>query len=323
MSHVTKKLEEIKIEITNSCNKNCYFCFSKINKQNQVKLDLNFNIIKNILDQAKDIGVLGVRFTGGEPLLKKDLKNILIEAKKKGLYVILNTNGELINNNINLFDFIDEVLLSVHFINEFDLKKKVIDLLNKKKLEKEQNGSNLIIKCCSIMTKENIDQLEQFYKFFNENKVDNWFLLRLVTTNNKTELNKTQTKRLINKIIKLNQKSRTQTFIANAVPFCIFDKDKMINVCIGGRNDNGNTRLVVDAKGNIKSDYFSETILGNVINGDKIIDCWNSEKLKNYNSTNILDKCKTCSYFNKCRAGILLNRDNNKNIRYDPLMEDY
>ncbi len=52
--------------------------------------------VKNILQQAADLGCMTVRFTGGEPLLRADFSELYLFTRKLGMYVILFTNARLI-----------------------------------------------------------------------------------------------------------------------------------------------------------------------------------------------------------------------------------
>ena len=54
----------------------------------------------SILHQAADLGVLTVRFTGGEPLLRPDFADIYQIARKLGLKVLLFTNARLIDTRL-------------------------------------------------------------------------------------------------------------------------------------------------------------------------------------------------------------------------------
>jgi len=59
-------MKEVIIELTGKCNLDCSFCYNK-NK----KSSLDTNKIFEILEQIKRDGIKAVRFTGGEPFLRK------------------------------------------------------------------------------------------------------------------------------------------------------------------------------------------------------------------------------------------------------------
>ena len=60
--------------ITGRCNLNCSYCYaSKYSKYG----DLSLEKVKEILNQAKDLGTKNIIFSGGEPLLHSEIFKIL------------------------------------------------------------------------------------------------------------------------------------------------------------------------------------------------------------------------------------------------------
>jgi MoaA/NifB/PqqE/SkfB family radical SAM enzyme len=59
--------------------------------------ELTSNEIKEIVKFTSDLGVKTIAFSGGEPLLRKDLEKMIEFSKKFGLQVHITTNGWLIN----------------------------------------------------------------------------------------------------------------------------------------------------------------------------------------------------------------------------------
>jgi len=90
------------IELTERCNNACIHCC--INKPARDKRsrarELETCAWKDILRQAAELGVMTVRFTGGEPLLRKDFPELYLFARCLGLKVMLFTNARLITPQI-------------------------------------------------------------------------------------------------------------------------------------------------------------------------------------------------------------------------------
>lgn len=87
-------------EITYKCNLKCIHC-GLAPYLNQKKSDeLTFTEITGILDQLFEAGVLGVSISGGEPLCRPDLFDILEHANKIGLFFGVKTNGTLLTEAI-------------------------------------------------------------------------------------------------------------------------------------------------------------------------------------------------------------------------------
>lgn len=89
-------------EVTNRCNLNCQHCFinEAANNESVRKRELSTAEIKDIINQMVEAGMLFLTLTGGEALLRSDFTEIYTYARRKGLLVILFTNGTLITQEI-------------------------------------------------------------------------------------------------------------------------------------------------------------------------------------------------------------------------------
>src|SRR3972149_1602788 len=85
------------IEVTDHCNLNCAHCYIKDNSK---KNELSFDECCRIIDEITDAGGFWLTFTGGEPFTRKDFLDIYTHAKRKGLIIVLFTNGTLITPEI-------------------------------------------------------------------------------------------------------------------------------------------------------------------------------------------------------------------------------
>ncbi len=85
-------------EITARCNARCLHC--SIPSTTEAAGELSESQWKRILDHMADIKVFGVSFTGGEPLVRADLLELVEHAHKRGLRVSVATNGFLLNEDV-------------------------------------------------------------------------------------------------------------------------------------------------------------------------------------------------------------------------------
>ena len=84
-------------KLTYNCNLKCKMCpFWKRSNEN-----LSTQKEKEILKQIYDSGVCAVGFEGGEPLLRKDLPEILAYSRSLPLHTSLITNGTLLKSRID------------------------------------------------------------------------------------------------------------------------------------------------------------------------------------------------------------------------------
>lgn len=291
---------EIVLELTKKCNLSCEFCFNEqgFNNHNEIKLSDIFKV----LDDISKSGVKAVRFTGGEPFLREDLQEILKKAKSLGLYVILNTNGFLINEvNKRIFNYVDLAIFSLHDLGRFGNVMKAMELIR---------NFNTKIMLATITIKDNIADIEKYYEFVSQIKQKNfseWFLLRPIPNkNDKNPINQNNVLDLYSKIKKYNGHYGMDVKIANSLPFCAI-KENLSSICKGGFFDSGYSRLVIDCNGNYKTDYCTTNVLGN-IRRNAIMQIWNSEELKdirNYGKVN--KKCITCYHLKGCKGGLISN----------------
>jgi MoaA/NifB/PqqE/SkfB family radical SAM enzyme len=96
------RISELDIELTERCNNACIHCLINRpeNDAGAIAGEMSTPFVKNILQQAADLGCLSVRLTGGEPLLRADFKELYLFARRLGMYVILFTNARLITPEI-------------------------------------------------------------------------------------------------------------------------------------------------------------------------------------------------------------------------------
>ncbi len=91
------------IEVTSHCNLNCKHCYIKDNSKRN---ELTFQECCRIIDELTDAGCLWLTFTGGEPFVRPDFLDIYTYAKRKGLLIVIFTNGTMITREIS--DYLKE-----------------------------------------------------------------------------------------------------------------------------------------------------------------------------------------------------------------------
>lgn len=84
--------------LTTDCNNNCIFCLYKTTRSNnKQKQQLTFGRIKELIEQAAELGMTGTYWTGGEPLASfKNLTDLIDYSTERGLFSTIVTNGGLI-----------------------------------------------------------------------------------------------------------------------------------------------------------------------------------------------------------------------------------
>lgn len=86
------------LAVTSKCNLRCSFCYAGINCNAKKGKDLSENQLKRLLGKIRnEAKVPSVSFTGGEPMLRKGIYNLINFAKESGMRTNLISNGTLID----------------------------------------------------------------------------------------------------------------------------------------------------------------------------------------------------------------------------------
>lgn len=96
----TKICLEMKVAITQKCNYDCKYCFTEYG-EGHLKDEYTYEEFTKLIDEALEIGMSQVSFTGGEPFMHKDFLRMVKYVYEKGMTIneIL-TNGSLITEDI-------------------------------------------------------------------------------------------------------------------------------------------------------------------------------------------------------------------------------
>lgn len=84
--------------VTYRCDLRCAMCDLPARGDRGRELDTEG--LKGVLDGLHDLGVLGVGITGGEPLLRPDLLELVAHGARRGLLMHVNTNGTLVTDDV-------------------------------------------------------------------------------------------------------------------------------------------------------------------------------------------------------------------------------
>lgn len=98
LRHMTRKLLGrpaplfLHIEPTYRCQCRCVHCCAD-SPRGDGEPELITDQIKSLIDEAAQLGFLQIIFTGGEPLLRRDIDELVHRAHQAGLLTRINTNG--------------------------------------------------------------------------------------------------------------------------------------------------------------------------------------------------------------------------------------
>lgn len=177
----------VDFEVTSKCNLRCDFCSSiQTGHMKPQTADLNTDEILHVIDKLAENEVLSIFITGGEPLIREDIPQILEKCYKRDISPELVTNAQLADKNmssrlkdagLNGAQVSLEGPESIHdsITNLPGSYKKTIEGI--KNLREE--GVNIVLS--SVITKENYMAIPRFFEEMCEkNLVDSYRTLRFM-----------------------------------------------------------------------------------------------------------------------------------------------
>ncbi len=90
-------LNQLYFYLTEGCNLKCRHCWvaPKYQAPGTPAPGLDVQLFRSIIEQAKPLGLSGVKFTGGEPLMHPDIFELLEVVRSEELRLTVETNGVL------------------------------------------------------------------------------------------------------------------------------------------------------------------------------------------------------------------------------------
>lgn len=94
------------MKITNYCNSDCVYCNHARSKiKNEIKNEISLERLQKIVAEAIGLGVKAISISGGEPLVRKDVKVIVKQIAEHNVVPVLLTNGYLLKERAqSLYD---------------------------------------------------------------------------------------------------------------------------------------------------------------------------------------------------------------------------
>ncbi|MEE9397836.1 MAG: pyrroloquinoline quinone biosynthesis protein PqqE [Methylococcales bacterium] len=163
-------------ELTYACPLQCPYCSNPLNYPDH-KSELETDEWKRVLSEARAMGAVQLGFSGGEPLVRKDLHILAKHARELGYYSNLITSGYGLSEEriVQLKEAgLDHIQISIQAsteelsdylagTNSFQKKKEVARLVKK-------HGYPMVL--CVVIHKQNIHQMQEILEMASELEAD-------------------------------------------------------------------------------------------------------------------------------------------------------
>ena len=184
LDKLNRKIDYLRISVIDRCNLRCVYCMPEEGLESIPHEEiLTYDEILRICETVSQLGIKKIKITGGEPLVRKDIVNLIRDIKNldKIEQVTLTTNGILLYDMLDdLYDAgIDAINISLDTLKEDNFKQITRrDGLEKvlMAIDKAYNlGIRVKINCLAIRD-FNINELADIANFAKDREIDVRFI---------------------------------------------------------------------------------------------------------------------------------------------------
>lgn len=308
--------DSIIFEVTQPCNNDCVFCYNVWKcRDDYPRGELSTEDTKKLIAKTiRDTKCRQFTFTGGEPLLRKDLPDLVSFAKGLGVNVTIISNGTLfteqsakdyIKRGVGMFEL---PLLSAdrEIHNELSRNPKAFDLVTESVANIKLHGG--IVVAVFVGTKKNIDGFEEMIELAVALGADGIMFNRVNIggegTRHIAELLPTpqQVERALETAEAAMGKYKIGISCAIPIQPCVLDTGRFkklhFGYCAAGSR---RAYYTVDPLGNVRMCNHTPSILGNIME-DSFTTLSNPDKVKYFTAPRP-DFCMNCKMEAVCQGG--------------------
>ena len=117
-----RPIKSLRISLTRKCNLKCLYCHEEGELRSAQPYEISVAEIAKIARICYNEGATKVKFSGGEPLLRKDLSKV-IKALPPFEDISMTTNGQLLEERIGDLERLDRINVSVDTFNPATYRK--------------------------------------------------------------------------------------------------------------------------------------------------------------------------------------------------------
>lgn len=316
---ILKAPTHIELTITEKCNHKCKHCYNAWRDSESGKGLMSLEQRKAILQELIKNQVTYVTITGGEPLLDQETLFWFIEKfRTLNIGIGLNTNLSLMNNKIaerlvQEFNWGNTILTSLpgFTIEECDYITQVPgSFVNIEKGIDVCKNFGIDVGVNVVVTKQNIDRLEELYDFLDKHRISVLALTRVVppvyNSNDKTFLlDRADINKIVGFLKAIKDKYHIRVTSLCSLPFCLVDDTEAVNL-LSTKCAAGIIGCCVNAiSGEVTPCAHNEKSYGNIYT-DGLKDIW--EKMDSWREgVYTPEECQKCSMLSSCGGDCRLN----------------
>ena len=177
------RIKTVHLEASNYCNLACNFCFATF-----APTGLNTEEVKGIIKKMAEHESEMFCFTGGDPLLRNDITELVAYVKQQGLKSAVDTNGLLATEQglRELEPVLDRISLPLDGDNprtqylmrgSYELYDRTLQLMNL------VNNLDIDLKVNTLVTRINKDEIFHIGKIIEKHNINQWSIFQFNPVN--------------------------------------------------------------------------------------------------------------------------------------------
>ena len=288
---------ELELEVTRACNQECEHCYNK--SHFPLPNELRFDEIQRLLDGFRSSGGQKLKITGGEPLMRKDLFDIMEYAQHVGIKSYeFTSNGNLINkdNAQKLRQYLKSVNISIfgnkevhdkitNSSNSFDRAINALGIL-----KEEGIGVNIFF----TVMKDNVSQIPYMVEFASDHDLPIRFsLVRNVGRGESIPAVTSEGVSLISSYLKQETEDKKLKIVRSELYTREYSQDNLGGHKFYGCNG-ARSLIYCDSEGNFFPCSLNSTLLGN-FRQSSLLGVWSDEPATKFRNVSC-----DCSYIKEC-----------------------
>ncbi len=170
------------IIVTYRCNAGCSIC--ELIGRAESSRELSTQEIIDFIDSLARLGVIGIVFSGGEPLLRSDILKLIRHAKKIGLRTHMPSNGYLIDDSCAkalVESELDSLTISIDGVTQGTFSRirgnghglrEALDGIERVIRAREKGIHKPRIRIATVITRQNLSELMEIVDIARQYRID-------------------------------------------------------------------------------------------------------------------------------------------------------